>query len=169
MTELFAQRGRQCGTRYKAPLDRGRSLPAILRRIEQDLEEVRRPDISRRPIMRDRIELLLGIADAAWNDGATKRVRAGFEDKATGREMIREGIVHDLARTKPGCIKSARCSPPIGALTLRFKDGSRRHQQAPHFAGRGHVEPAERRAFFLQCRNIRFAQHRQLRQRVPAR
>ena len=85
--------------------------------------------------MRDRIELLLGIADAAWNDRATKRVRAGFENKAAGREMIGEGIVHDVAGTKPGSINGARRAPPIRALALRFEDRPRRHQQPPHFTG----------------------------------
>ena len=47
--------------------------------------------------MRDRLELLLGIADAAGNDRAAERLRARFQNEAAGREMIGKRVVHDVA------------------------------------------------------------------------
>jgi len=46
--------------------------------------------------MRNRFELLLGIADAAGNDRAAKRKRAGFQNEAARREMVGKRVMYDV-------------------------------------------------------------------------
>ena len=99
------------------------------------------------------------------NDRAAERQRAQLQDEAAGRQMIGEGIVHDVAGAEAGGIKRARRTPPILALPFRLEDRPRRHQQALHLARWRGVEAAERRELLLQRRNVGFVQYRQLGER----
>src|SRR6185312_890397 len=70
LPELFAQRAGQCRARDQRALERQLPEPGLLGSIDQDLEKVGCADIADRLILRDRRQLLLGIADPAGNDGA---------------------------------------------------------------------------------------------------
>ena len=125
---------------------RRRVLARLRRRVEQDLQEIRRADIARRPQMRDRLELLLGIAGAGGDDRAAERVRARLHDEAARREMIGEGIVHDVAgrgsrRRRARAPRSRNpCPAPSGSKIGPGDISSRRT-----LPGRRDVEAAERR------------------------
>src|SRR5207249_10975187 len=96
----LAQRVWQRGTRDECAPERGRVLPGFGRGIEQNLQVIRRAEIAARLEMRDRLELLLGIAGAGGDDRTTQRMRARLHDEAAGGEMIGKGIVHDVARAE---------------------------------------------------------------------
>ena len=94
------------------------------------------PMIAARLVMGDGVELLLGVADAARNDGAAERVRAGFQDVGAGRQMIGERIVHDVARAEAGGEQRARRAAEVIVVALRLEDRTGRHVQALGLAGR---------------------------------
>ena len=73
--EFLPQRGRQRRAGNEAAPERG-GLAGLLGGVEQDLQKVRRADIASRLEMRDRLELLLGIAGAGRDDRAAERMRA---------------------------------------------------------------------------------------------
>ena len=114
--------------------------------------------------MGDGFDLLLGIADAGRDHRTAERVRAGFQDVAAGRQVIRERVVHDVAEPKARREQRARRTPPIRAEPLGLEDRPRRHQQALELSGRAHHKAAERRVLALQGRQVGLAQHRELRQ-----
>ena len=117
--------------------------------------------------MRDRRELLFGVPGAGGNHRATERVRARFQHEAPGSQVIGKAVVHDVAGPEAGGEQRARRAPEILALPFGLEDRPRRHQQAPHAAGRRDVEAAERRPLFLPLGQLGLAQHRQLRQFRP--
>ena len=77
--------------------------------------------------MRDRLELLLGIADAAGNDRAAERMRARLENVGAGRQVIGKRIVHDVAGAEAGGKQRARAAAEIVAVAFRLEDRARRH------------------------------------------
>ena len=107
--------------------------------------------------MRDRLELLLGIAGAGGDDRTTQRIRARLHDEAAGGGMIGKGIVHDVARAEARGEKHARRTPKIFAFALRLEDRPRRHQQPPQPSGRRHVEATERWDLLLPRHEFGFA------------
>ena len=117
--------------------------------------------------MRDRLELLLGIAGSGGDDRTAERVRARLHHEAAGGEMIGEGIVHDVARPEAGGEQRARRTPAILRLAFRLEDRPGRHQQPPHSSRRRDVEAAERRVFLLPRQQLGLAQHRQRGERGP--
>ena len=167
--QLLAKRCGQRRARNQPAFDRGCVLAGLLRGVEQNLQKVRRADVARRLEMHDRLELLLGVADAAGDGGAAERVRAGFENVGAGREMVRERVVHDVAGAKAGGEQRAGRAAKILAMALRLEDRTRRHMQTLCFARQHNVEAAERRAGFLQRHQIGFAQQRQRGQRAARR
>ena len=163
--EVCAQRRRQRRAGDEATLDRGHVLARLLRRVEQDFEKIRRAGISGRLEMRDRLHLLLGVADAAGNDCAAERMRPRLENESAGRQVISESVVHDVARAKPGGKQRTRRIPPVLAVTLGLEDRAGRHQQALELARRGDGVTAERRLISLPLLEVRLAQHRHAGQR----
>jgi hypothetical protein len=73
--EFVAQRSRQCRARNQRTLDRGRVLAGLLGGVEQDFQEVRRAHVTGRLELRDRLELLLGVAGTGRDHGAAERHR----------------------------------------------------------------------------------------------
>src|SRR5262249_52487793 len=124
--------------------DRRSVLAALGRAVEQDFQEIGRAHVAGRLEMNDRVELLLGVADPAWDDRAAERVRARLQDERAGREMIRKSIVHDVAGPKAGREQRPRATARVVAKTLGLEDRTGRHVEAPDLAGRRHVEAAER-------------------------
>ena len=47
--------------------------------------------------MGDRLNLLLGVADPAGNDGTAQRVRARLENESAGRQVIGKTVMDDIA------------------------------------------------------------------------
>ncbi len=115
--------------------------------------------------MRDRLDLHLGVADASRDRGAAERREPRLENEGAGREVIGEGIVHDIARPEAGGEERARHAVDVPVMALRLEDRPGRHQQAFHLAGRRDVEAAERRPLLLQRHEIGLAQERELRER----
>ena len=117
--------------------------------------------------MRDRLDLLLGVAGAGGNDGAAERMRPGLHDEAARRKMIGKRVVHDLAAPEAGGEQRPRRPPAIFSLALELEDRAGRHQQPPDPPGRGEIEAAEWRARLLQCGELGLTQHRELGERRP--
>src|SRR5215469_1998953 len=99
--------------------------------------------------MRDCFHLLLGVVDPARDDCAAKRVSTGFENESTWRKMIGKSVVHNVTRPKTGGKQSARCVPPVDAVSLGFEDWPWRHQQTLKLCRRGYVKAAEGRLYLL--------------------
>src|SRR6185437_16868541 len=107
----------------------------------QNLDEIRRADITARFEVLDRFQLLLGVSDAAGDRCATEVMRTGFEYVSAWREMIRKRIVHDVARPETGGEQRARRGLEILVVILRLEDRPRRHMQPFCLARRRHVKP----------------------------
>jgi hypothetical protein len=120
-------------------------------------EDVRRAEIAGRAVVRDRFELLLGVADSAGNRRTAERMRAGFEDIGARRQVVREAVVQDIARTKAGSEKRARSASRIRLMLLGLEDRTRRHIEPARLAGRDRREAAERWRTLLQFAQIGFA------------
>ena len=100
--------------------------------------------------MRDRLELLLGIADAAGNSGAAQCVGASLQDVGARREVIRERVVHHVAGSAAGREQRAGRAAKVLVVPLRLEDRAGRHVQALQLARRCDVETAERRIGLLE-------------------
>ena len=144
------------------------SRPGACGGVEQDLEEIRRAAVADRAIGLDQLELLLGIAGAGRNHRAAQRPRRGVEDEAAGRQMIAEGVEHDVAGPEAGRKQRPRAAPGVGMSGLGLEDRAGRGKQPPERPQRPRDEAAERRRGLVQGREFRLAQHRQARQRGPA-
>src|SRR5581483_5480670 len=94
------------------------------RRIDQDLQKVRRAAIADRVVSLDQFELRVEIAGTRWNDRATERARGSVENEAAGRDVIAESVQHDVARSKAGRKQRARAPPGIGVPCFRLEDRS---------------------------------------------
>ena len=140
------------------------SLPLFARGIEQDLQEIRRADIPARPVVRDRVELLFGVADPARDHRTTKRMRARLQQVGAGGEVIGERVVQDVACAHAGGEQRARRTGRILAVTFGLEDRTGRHQQPLGLARHDDGEAAEWRFLLLQPQQVGFAQHRQARQ-----
>ena len=162
------QRFRKRRAGYQRALDRGNVAPGACGGVEQDLQEIRRAAIADRAIGLDQLELLLGIAGAGRNHRAAQRPRRGVENEAAGRQMVAEGIEHDVAGPEARRKQRPRAAPGVGMDGLGLENRPRRGKQPPERSqGPGH-EPAERRRGLVQGREFRLAQHRQARQRGAA-
>jgi hypothetical protein len=117
------------------------------------------------PVVGDRLDLLLGVADAGRDHRAAERLGAGVHDVPARRQVIGERVVHDIAGPKAGGVERPRGAPPVGVIALGFEDRPRGHQQAPQLAGRLQRQSAERRHRLLQGRQVGLAQDRQLGER----
>jgi len=136
--------------------------------VEQDLEEVRRAGIGRRAVGLDQVELLLGVAGAGRDHRAAERAGGGIEDEAARRQVIAEGVVHDVAAAETGGEQRARAVPRIGLGGFRLEDRAGRDEQVRERAGLDRDEAAEGQGGLLLRRQPRLAHHRQLRQRGAA-
>ena len=61
--------------------------------------------------------LLFGIARARGNDGAAQRTRPTIEDEASGCQVIRKGVQHQIGRAESGRMQSASRMPVGEAQT----------------------------------------------------
>src|SRR3984893_7430124 len=130
-SESLAQRERQCRAGDQRPPEGGGVHPRLCRGIEQNFQIIRRSEIAAGPEMRDRLDLLLGIAGASRDDRATERMRARFHHEAARGEMIGKRIVHDIARAEARGEERARHAPKIFARALRLEYWSRRDHHPP--------------------------------------
>ena len=117
--------------------------------------------------MSDRLDLLLGVADAGGDHCAAERMCASFHDEAAGREMIGKRIMHDVPAPESGGKKRPRGCPEIAAVAFRLENGTWRHQNAAQGCRWSDIEPAEGRMRALMRRQVGFAEQRQFRQRRP--
>ena len=116
--DLLLQRRRKRRAGNHRALDRGDVAVGGDGRIDQNLQEIGRAAIADRAIRFDQFELGFGIAGARRDDGAAERAGGGVEDEAAGRQVIAEGVQHDVARTKAGGKQRACAAPGIGVSGL---------------------------------------------------
>ena len=152
--DLLLQRFRKGRARDQRALDRGDVAAGRGGGIEQDLQEVRRAAIADRPIGLDQLELRLGIAGAGRDHRAAERARGGIEDEAAGRQMIAEGVEHDVAGTEADGEQRPCAAPGIGLRAFRLEDRAGRGEQPRERAGRGRDEAAEGRRCLVQGRAV---------------
>ncbi len=114
--------------------------------------------------MRDRLDLLLGVADAAGDDRAADGLEAGLENVGARREVIRKAVDGDVAGADASGEYGSTRAVHIAFHALEFEDRSRRHQDPFGLPWRECIEAAEGRIGFLQRDQIGLAQQRQLRQ-----
>src|SRR5690606_23893206 len=89
---------------------------------------------------------------------------AVVEYESAGRQVVGEGIVDDITRTKAGGEQRAGTVPRVGSLTLRLKDRPRGQKNATKAARLTRRKAPERWFFGLRCHQFGFAQHRKARQ-----
>ncbi len=167
--DLGLQRWRKRGAGNRRALERGRIALRCSRRIEQDLQEIRRAGVGRRSQVLDQVELLLGVAGSGRDHRATDRARAPVEDEAAGRQVVREGVEDHVASAHPGGIEPARRAPRILVATFGLVDRTGRREEAPEPIDRIRDETAKGRRRLLPRRQFRLSQHRQACQRGSGR
>ena len=165
--EFGAQRRRQGFRPDQRLLQRGNVAALARRAVEQDLEEGRRPDIADRPQIGDRAQLLLGLAGAGRDHRAAERLGAALDHRARRGQMIREGVVHEIAGAKPGGEEGPREAPVIRPPALRFVDRPGRHEDPSEGRYRRRRQAAKRRVLPLQLDQFGFAGQRQFGQAAP--
>src|SRR5262249_54142752 len=101
---------------------RGCALAGPFRLVEKDFEEIGRADIARGLEMPNRIELQVGMANAARDDGATQRVEAGLKNERTWRKMVGERVVDDIAGSETAGEQRAGGAIAIKGFTFGLED-----------------------------------------------
>ncbi len=165
--ERVAQRRRERLGRHERLHEARQRDAELVRALENDAQERRRADITRRTQVSDRGDLQLGLADAAREYRATQRMRAGLEHRAGRRQVVREAVVHEVAGTKACSEERARKTPIVARLALRLVDAAGRCEYAPQFSPLRGGEAAERPLGALQFAQRRLAHHREARERFP--
>ena len=93
--------------------------------LQDDAQERRRADVSGRLQIGHRRDLLLGLPRAAREYRAAECMRAAFEHRARGREVVGKAIVHEVAGAKAGGEQRAREPPVIRRGAFRLVDRAR--------------------------------------------
>ncbi len=115
------------------------------RGIEHDLEEVRGADEGRGAVGLDQFELRLGVARPRRNHRAAEGAGGGVEHEPARRQVIAEGVEHDVAGPQAGRVQRARPPPWIGLAALRLVDRPGRGEEPAEGARRPGDEAAEGR------------------------
>ena len=123
--DFVLQRFRKRRARHQRALDRGDIAAGAGRRIEQDFQEIRRAAIADRAIGLDQFELRFGIAGTGRDHRAAERARGGIEDEAARRQMIAEGVQHDIAGPEARGEQRPRAAPGIGVRALPARRSGR--------------------------------------------
>ena len=134
--------------------------------LQDDVEEGRCAGVADRTQIGDRPHLQLGLADSGREHRAAQRLGAGFEHVAGRREVIGEGVVHQLAAPETGGVHGAGEAPVIGRAGLRLVDRPRRLEYSRQLAERHRGQAAERRPLLLPLGQLALAQHGQPGQRL---
>src|SRR4029077_10492705 len=98
----------------------------------------------------DQADWRVGIAGACRNHGAAERTRRRVEDEAAWRQVIAEGVEHDVAGPEADGEERTRAAPGIGKRAFGFEDGAGRGEQPRERAGGLGDEAAKRRRGLMQ-------------------
>ena len=168
--EPVAQAGRKGFAAGQALAHAGNVAAGFLRLLDQDAQEARRAHVGIGPQFGDRLQLLLGLADAGREHGAAHRVRARFHDEGAGRHVVAEGVVDQVAGAEPGREHGAPGTPVVGRGAFGLVDRAGRGKQAGHARAapqRGETaEPIAGACAFCRSQQFVFARDRQPRQRL---
>src|SRR5205814_9620440 len=92
-----------------------------------------------------------------------------FEHRSPWGQVVRKGVVDEIAGAEPRCEKRPREAPVVRRATLRFIERARRCEDEPRSSRvrppPARSEAAERPARFLKPEQLGLAQNRQARQR----
>ena len=132
--------------------------------VEDDLQETRRANITRRPKIGDGLYLHFSLADAGRKDRAAELARRAVDHEAGGREVVGERVVHQFSGAKTGGMERAPEAPPVGRLAFGIVDRPGRGKDAAESGQRRRRQAAEGQPFLLQLKQLVLADHRQTRQ-----
>ena len=169
--EPVAQAGRK-GLAADQALDQTAHVgAAFLRLLDQDAQEARGTQVALRAQFGDGLQLLLGLAGAGREHRAADSVRARFHDERTGRHVVAEGVVHQVAGAKACREQGTGGAPVVARRALRLIDRAGAGVQARHggaVADGGKAAEgilAGRAAGLLTRQQLALARDRQARQR----
>ena len=147
LRQPVAQRRRKCFATDQRLAQRRHVDAALDCPLHQDLEEARRARVTMRPKVGDRLQLQLGIAHPGGKHGAADRIRARFDHRRGGCQVIAEAVVQQIAGAKTGGMQGAADAPVVGARSLRFIDRPWRLEHPPCATSRSRrlIAPAHRR------------------------
>jgi hypothetical protein len=138
--------------------------------LDEDLQKARRADVGVGFEFTHRLQLQLGVADAAGEDGAAECQRARLHHQAARRQVVGKAVVRQVAIAQAGGEHCARQAPVVARVGLGFVDRPRRLIDALRRPRARQCAPAERgeaaegigfdrRALAFQ--QLRFARHGQ--------
>src|SRR5438093_606853 len=102
--------------------------------FQNDFQKRRRSDVTVRLQIGHRLNLLLRLSDAAREYRAAQCMRAGFDHRSRGREVIGKAVVNEISAPKSGSVQRAGEPPIIGRAPFRLVDRTGRTKSAPRVA-----------------------------------
>ena len=102
------------------------------RLFNDDFQKTGGADVTRRLQFGHGLHLLLGLAGATREHGATQGMGTGFHHRAGRNKVVTEAVVDQVPRAKPGGKNRARHAPIVAGGAFRLVNGAGAGEHARH-------------------------------------